>query len=160
MTNNTIVDKLARTIERKELNNGIEPLPFVYADLDTQNILLDNIGAPFAAAAPLNSGAVTDEHGRYHERATFEIYFGDLMAQALPDYAARENERIIDICKRRAYKWLAELKPASGLRLVSVNSAQRAYMQFDAITTGYLVNVTLEEVEGYGACENLAQSCV
>ena len=158
MTTNTIIDKLARTIERKELNDGVNNLPFIYADLDTQNILIDNTGVPFAAAAPLSSGMVTDEHGFYHERATFEVFFGDLMAQSLPDYNARENERIIDTCKRRAFAWLASLLPANELRLVSINSATRTYMQFDAIVTGYLVNVTIEEVQGYGRCENFAQN--
>ena len=153
MKNNTIVDKLARTLERQELGKGgITPLPFVYADLDTQNIVLDNVGAPFAAVAPVSSSTVIDDHGRYHEQATFEVYFGDLMCQSLPDYNARENERIIDECKQRALKWLAGLLPTKELRLESVNSAQRAYMQFDAITTGFLLNVTLYEVEGYGKC--------
>lgn len=150
---NTIVDKLALSIERKELGKGgISPLPFVYADLDTQNILLDNIGAPFAACAPLASGMVEAEHGGYRERATFEIYFGDMMCQSLPDYNARENERIIDECKQRAFKWLASLQANKDIRLIQVNSASRSYMQFDAITTGYLVNVTIEERHTYGMC--------
>lgn len=159
MRENTIVDKLARTIERKELNNGIVPLPFIYADLDTQNILIDHTGVPFAACAPLGTSMVADEHGLWHERATFEVFFGDLMEQSLADYDAVENERKIDDCKRRAFKWLSDLSPADELRLISVNSATRAYMQFDAITTGYLVNVTLEEVAGYGKCENFARNC-
>lgn len=150
----TIVDKLAATITAA--NIGVRediPLPFVYADLDTQNILLDNVGAPFAACAPLASGAVADEHNRFHEQATFEVFFGDLMEQALPDYNARTNEQIIDTCKRRAFKWLASITPASGLRVAQVNSVSRAYMQFDAIVTGFMVNVTLEEVDGYGFCD-------
>lgn len=154
MRSNTIVDKLARTIERAELNGGRTPLPFLYADLDTQNILIDHITPPFAAAATLSSGTVQDEHGNYHERATFEVLFGDVMTEPLSDYDARENERILDDCKRRAFKWLADLQPANEIRLVSVNSAQRVYLQFDAIVTGFMLNVTIEEVEGYGRCEN------
>ena len=156
MKDNTIVDKLARTIERKELNNGIVPLPFIYADIDMQNVLIDNTGAPFAAAAPVTTTAVQDEHGFYHERATFEIYFGDVMTQALPDYDARENERILDMCKQRAFKWLSMLYPADELKLVTVNSMRRTYLKFDAITTGYLLSVTLEERQGYGKCDNLS----
>lgn len=152
--NDTIVDKLARTIERPELGKGgITKLPFVYADLDTQNIIIDSVGVPFAAAAPLASGSVVDDHGRYHEQATFEVFFGDKMTQSMPDYCARENEHIIDTCKRRAFAWLASLKGNKDLRLVSVNSAQRAYMQFDAIVTGYLISVTIEETQGYGLCD-------
>lgn len=156
MTDNTIVDKLKRTLNRKELNDGENKLPFVYADVDTQNIIIDNTGVPFAAVAPLASGAITDEHGRYHERATFEVFFGDKMEQSLPDYDAEANERIIDQCKRRAMVWLASLTPANELRLVSINSAQRAYLRFDAIVTGYLVSVTLDEVSSYGRCDEFA----
>ena len=156
MKDNTIVDKLARTIERPELNNGVKALPFIYADIDMQNVLLDKTGAPFAAAAPVTTTAVSDEHGVYHERATFEIYFGDLMQQSLPDYNARENERILDMCKRRAFKWLASFRPSNELRLISINSMRRTYLQFDAITTGYLISVTLEEVQGYGRCDDLS----
>lgn len=153
MRDNTIVDKIARSIERRELGKGgIKPLPFVYADLDTQNIIVDRLEPPFAACAPLASGTVIDEHGRYHEQATFEVLFGDLMCQSLPDYDARENERIIDECKARALKWLASLQSNKELRLVSVNSATRTYMQFDALVTGFLLNVTLYEVDGYGVC--------
>ena len=153
MKDNTIIDKLARTIERDELGKGgITPLPFVYADLDTQNILLDNVGAPFAACAPLSSGMVEADHGRFRERATFEVFFGDLMCQPLSDYSARENERIIDECKQRACRWLAILATSNELRLVSINSAQRSYMQFDAIVTGFLLNVTIDEMQSYGNC--------
>ena len=156
MKDNTIIDKLARTIERVELGKGgVTPLPFIYADLDTQNIIIDNVGVPFAAVAPLESGLAEDVHNRFHERATFEIFFGDLMCQSLPDYDARENERIIDECKRRAYKWLASLRPTKELQLVSINSARRAYLQFDSLVTGYLLNVTIDEVEGYGSCDEL-----
>ena len=156
MRDNTIIDKLARTIERVELGkDGVTPLPFIYADLDTQNILIDNTGVPFAACAPLDSGMVQDEHNQYHERATFEVFFGDLMAQSLPDYNAKENERIIDECKMRAYKWLAGLTPAGEIRLISVNSARRTYLQFDSIVTGYLLNITIEETTGYGKCTQI-----
>lgn len=153
MKTNTIVDKLARTIERVELGKGgIKKLPFVYADLDTQNILIDNIEPPFAACAPLSSGVVSGEHGRYYEQATFEVFFGDLMCQSSSDYNARENERIIDECKQRALAWLASLNGNKELELISINNVRRTYMQFDAIVTGYMLSVTLQEKEGYGLC--------
>ena len=152
--NSTIVDKIALTIRDAQIGKDDQtPLPFIYADLDTQNILLDNVGVPFAACAPLSSGMVSDTHNRFHERATFEVFFGDLMEQDLADYDAVANEHIIDTCKRRAFKWLASIRPASGVQLISINSAQRAYLQFDSIVTGYLVNVTLEEMDGLGLCD-------
>ena len=152
MRTNTIIDKLARTIEREELGRDGRKLPFLYADIDTQNILVDRVQPPFAAAAPLASGTAVDERNRYHERATFEVFFGDVMAQSLPDYDAKENERIIDECKVRAFAWLASLHGNRELRLMSVNSAQRMYLRFDAIVTGYMLNVTIEELEGYDTC--------
>ena len=151
MRDNTIIDKIARTIERKELGKGgVEPLPFIYADADVQNILLDNIKPPFAACVPLASGMVTDDHGNYHEQATFAVLFGDLMRDPTPDYNARENERIIDECKQRAFRWLHDLVPSNELELVSVNGAERAYLERDSIITGFVVNVTIKELQGYG----------
>lgn len=151
MRDNTIIDKIARTIERKELGKGgVEPLPFIYADADVQNILLDNITPPFAACVPLASGMVTDDHGNYHEQATFAVLFGDLMCDPTPDYNARENERIIDECKQRAFRWLHDLVPSDELELVSVNGAERAYLERDSIVTGFVVNVTIKELQGYG----------
>ena len=151
MRDNTIIDKIARTIERKELGKGgVTPLPFIYADLEIQNLLLDNINPPFAACVPLASGMVTDDHGNYHEQATFAVLFGDLMCDTTPDYNARENERIIDECKQRAFRWLHDLVPSNELELVSVNGAERAYLERDSIITGYVVNVTIKELQGYG----------
>lgn len=155
MRDNTIIDKLARTIARKELNDGINALPFVYADADIQNIVLDTIQPPFAAIIPLSSGLVETEHGQYNERATIAVWFGDVMCQPMTDYDAVENERIIDGCKHRAFLWLASLapSPASELRLVSVNAAERAYLERDSCFTGYIVSVTIDELESVGQCQ-------
>lgn len=154
MRNNTIIDKLARTIERKELGKGgVKPLPFVYADLDVQNIELDHVEMPCAACTLLTSGTVTDEHGNYYEQATFAVLFCDLMCESMPDFNARENERIIDVCKQRAFKWLAGLVPGDELQLVSVNGMERAYLERDAVVTGVALSVTVREVQGYGRCE-------
>ena len=151
---NTIIDKIARTLERNELGKGgIEPLPFIYADREIQNIVLDHINPPFAAAVPLTSGTTIDERGNYHDQVTLAVFFGDVMCQPSPDYDARANERIIDDCKRRAFKWLASLQGNNEIELISVNGAERWYLENDAITTGYVVNVTIKEVEGYGKCD-------
>lgn len=155
MISNTIVDKLARTIERNEFGKGgLHPLPFVYADIDMQNVAIDNIEPPFAAAAPLSSSIVASSHGNYREEATFEVFFGDVMRTPFADYNARENERIIDECKQRAFQWLAFLQQRQNeLQLVNVNSMQRVVLQFDAICTGVIVSVTLLENEMYGLCD-------
>lgn len=152
MKTNTIIDKLARTIERVELGKGGEPLPFVYAEDGLRNIILDQLQPPFAACVPIESGVVNDERGQFHERLTLSVVFGDTMCQSVPEYDARENERIIDECKRRAFKWLALLTPTKELRLISVNGSLRVYMEEDAYITGFAVNVTLEEIESVGKC--------
>ena len=153
MRENTIIDKLARTLERKEFGKGgIEVLPFVYADKGMQNVIFDNIQPPFAACVPITSGTVSDMRNTYHERITIAVWFGDRMCGVFPDYDAKENERIIDECKQRAYKWLASLNNNSELELVSVNGSDRFYLEGDACMTGYVVNVTLEELQGYGIC--------
>ena len=154
MRDNTIIDKIARTIERKELGKGgIKKLPFLYADSDIQNILRDQVEPPFAAAVPLTSGVVTDERGMYHDQVTLALLFGDAMCEANPEYNARENERIIDDCKQRAFKWLAGLVPTNEIELVSINGAERVYLENDAFVTGYMLNVTLKETQGYGVCQ-------
>lgn len=154
MKNNTIIDKIARTIERRELGKGgVTPLPFIYADRDIQNIVLDQVQPPFAAAVPLTSGMAQDERGNYHDQVTLALFFGDIMCQSMGDYDARENERIIDDCKRRAFMWLASLQNNREITLESVNGAERWYLENDVVTTGYVVNVTLREVDGYGKCD-------
>ena len=154
MKTNTIVDKLARTIERVELGKGgIKKLPFIYADIDMQNVLVDDIEPPFAAATPIDSAVVMDAHNRWQEQATFELFFGDLMTHPMADYCARENERIVDECKQRAFQWLATLAGNAELQLVSVNSMRHVVLEFDSVATGVLLNVTLKELASVGVCD-------
>jgi len=154
MRDNTIIDKIARTIERPELGKGgIEVLPFIYATLDSQNIILDQIAPPFCACAPLESSAVTDEHGNYHDQVTFALLFGDLMCEPIGDFDAVANERIIDECKQRAFMWLASLQNNREIELVSINNAAREYLLDDSVVTGYSLNVTIKEIQGYGKCK-------
>ena len=153
MRDNTIIDKISRTIERVELGKGgVTPLPFVYADKDIQNFVLDNIEPPFAAAVPLTSGTAQDKFGLYHDQVTLAVFFGDIMCEPSGDYDARANERIIDECKQRAFQWLAGIVPTDEVELISVNGAERWYLDGDQIATGYVLNVTLQEVQGYGKC--------
>lgn len=153
MTDNTIIDKIARTITRPELGKGgVTPLPFVYATLDAQNIVLDNVKPPFCAAVPLESSTVQDERGSYHDQVTIALFFGDYMEQAEPEFCAIENERIIDECKRRALIWLSTLDNNAEIQLVTINGAAREYLRNDSVLTGYTLNVTIKEIQGYGRC--------
>jgi hypothetical protein len=49
--------------------------------------------------------------------------------------------------------WLASLQNNNEIELISVNGAERWYLQNDVVATGYVVNVTIKEVEGYGKCD-------
>lgn len=152
----TIIDKLADTIAALPLEKGQKhPMPFVYEDTDVQNIMFDQIEPPLVACVPITSAAITDERNNYHERITLALWFADKMCEASPDYDARKNEQIIDRCKRRAFKWCASMFPKNELELVSVNGSDRAYLEGDAMLTGYILNVTLEEVAGTGKCTQL-----
>lgn len=154
MRDNTIIDKISRTININELGKGgVTPLPFVYETLEAQNIILDNLEPPFCAAAPLESGAVVDERGNYHDQVTIALLFGDIMCTQSGDFCAVENERVIDECKQRALKWLATLQGNTEIELVSVNAVAREYLNDDSIVTGYSLNVTIREVQGYGRCD-------
>ena len=149
----TIIDKLADTIAALPLESGQKhSMPFVYEDADVQNIVFDQIEPPLVACVPITSAAIQDERGEYHERITLALWFADRMCEATPDYDARKNEHIIDKCKRRAFKWCASMFPKKELELVSINGSERAYLQDDAMLTGYMLNVTLEEVAGIGKC--------
>lgn len=152
----TIIDKLADTIAALPLEKGQKhKMPFVYEGADVQNMVFDNVKTPLVACVPITSAAVTDERGNYHERITLALWFADKMCEGVPDYDAMKNERVIDRCKRRAFKWCASLFPKKELELVSVNGGDRAYLESDAMLTGYMINVTLEEVAGVGKCSEI-----
>ncbi len=150
----TIVDKIAKSVEAIETEQGCgRHMPFIYDDEDMQNIRFDMVQAPLVAAVPIESAAVEDAGGVIRERLTIAIWFADAMVQATAgDFDARLNEHVIDACKKRAFRWAASLSPAKDLRLVSINGSIRAYLRHDSYLTGYMLNVTLEEVDGISRC--------
>lgn len=152
----TIIDKLAETIKALPLDPDCthKHLPFVYADEDIQNIVFDDIQPPFVACIPIQSGIVQDDNGILRERVTMALWFADLMdAGTAGDYDAVANERIIHKCKVNALRWGAMMSiPQSGLKLVSINGSIRAYLKNDAYLTGYMLNVTLEDMDGISRC--------
>lgn len=152
----TIIDKLADTLQRIELGVGGEPLRFVYADEGLQNVELEQGAMPFAAVVPITSSAIVGDDGNYHERLTVAVFFGDLMIETSGDYNGIENERIIDVCKKRAFLWLTSLHTPMNreeLQLVAVTSAERGYLRYDGNYTGFAVVVTVEEISGVGMCD-------
>lgn len=150
----TIIDKLKNTIEALPTEQGsVARMPFIYADDNIQNILFDRIEPPLVACVPIESAAVQDAGGIIRERLTLAIWFADRMANGTAgDYDAVANEVIIDQCKKRAFRWAASLCPAKELRLISLNGSMRAYLQKDAYLTGYMLNVTIEELDGISRC--------
>lgn len=151
----TIIDKLKTSVEALEIDKGCgKYLPFYYDDEEIQNIRFDNTATPLAACVPIESAMVQDAGQMFHERLTLAIWFADkMMYNSAGDYDALLNERIIDKCKRRAFRWAASLSPTKEIRLVSVNGSMRAYLERDAYLTGYMINVTIEEVSGIRMCD-------
>ncbi len=139
----------------EKLRNSIETatgLPFLYhAAGDLEVLLSQQPTLPVVYAFLIESGAVADVNGLFHERATLAVMFANTTEF---DFNSAENEAIIDGMKRQAFGWLSHLRryDYGTLDLVGVNSTQRLYDTTAAILTGFAVNVTLQEVEAHG-CE-------
>lgn len=139
----TIIDKIKASVEAVEL-------PFEYASAEGLNIALDNAEFPCALMLLLQSGAVADENGRYHERITFVISFSELTDF---DADSLENEVIIDRCKQRAFEWLTLLRSNTDFKDLTINSTARDYLEYDVIITGYSLNISITEAVGFGVCD-------
>lgn len=140
----TIIEKLKNSIE------SATGLQFHYDDRDTLNEILDNAEFPCVVSHLVEQGAIADTIGVYHERLTMEVWFEDLSDV---DIDGLGNEEIIDRMKRAALKWLTAFRTNEDLRLVSINSTSRHYIERDVMTTGYAVTFTIEEVDGIGSCD-------
>lgn len=142
----TIVAKIKKTIEEAT------GLPFLYHAAGDLELLLAQVPSlPVAYTFLLDTSAVADVNGIFHERATLAVVFA---SETAFDFNSLENEQLIDEMKRTAYKWITSIRRRyyDVLDVVAVNSAQRLYDTTAAVLTGYAVNITLQEVEGSG-CE-------
>lgn len=140
----TIIDKIKTSIE----DTGV---PFVYhngGEIDA--ILMRQKTFPVAFCYLINQGAIEDVNGMFHERLTFAVFFADLTEF---DFDSLDNELIINKCKRKALQWLSSLRLSGDLNLTNVNGTQRVYDVTASVLTGFAVNVTIEEVAGYGSCQ-------
>lgn len=141
----TIIEKIKRSVE------AATGLPFLYHAAGEINELIARAESlPVAFAFLLDSGTIDDVNGRYRERVTLAVMFAD---KSQFDFNAIENEQIIDRMKIKAYKWLQSLRLSNDLNIVSINQTQRLYDATTDILTGYAVNITLEDIDGYGACD-------
>lgn len=140
----TIIDKIKKSVE------DATSLNFLYHAQGEINEMISRAESlPCAFAFLLDSGTVEDTNGMFHERVTFAVIFAD---KTQFDFNALENEEIIDRMKVRAFRWLQSLRLSDDLQLVSINNTQRLYDTTTDILTGYAVNVTLQELKGYGVC--------
>lgn len=141
----TIIEKIKRSVE------AATGLHFLYHAAGEINELIARAGElPVAFAFLLDNGTIEDVNGMYHERVTFAVMFAD---KTEFDFNALENEQIIDRMKIKAYRWLQSLRTSNELNVIAINSTQRLYDATTDILTGYAVNITLEDTDGYGACD-------
>ena len=141
----TIIEKIKQSVE------GATGMPFLYHAAGELNELLARCKElPVAYSFLIDSGTIDDVNGRYHERVTLAVMFCD---KTDFDFNALENEQIIDRMKVKAYKWISALRTSADLKIVSINSTQRLYDNTTEVLTGYAVNITIEDVRGYGLCD-------
>lgn len=104
---------------------------------------------PIALCYLLGSGSTDITAGVARERVNIGVFFS---LKTNFDFDAIENERLLDVCKQYAQRWLLSLNGDVWLRLVSLNSTERVYDTTTDILTAYAVNVTLEQVQGQTLC--------
>lgn len=104
---------------------------------------------PVALCYLLGSGSTDITAGVARERVNIGVFFS---LKTNFDFDAIENERLLDVCKKYAQRWLLSLNDDVFVRLVSLNSTERVYDTTTDILTAYAVNVTLEQVQGQTLC--------
>lgn len=140
----TIPDKIKQSVK------AATGLKCYYQSEEELNRIFDNADFPCAFFVLLRGQQLNTDNGNYRERLQVAMFFADTTDF---DATAEANERIIDKQKRHAYKWLYSLQTDKTFRLVSVNSSERVYSEYDVMVTGYAINVTIEELQGVTACE-------
>lgn len=145
----SIISKIKKTVE-SVIGNG----RFYYNDGEGLNIELDNATYPCAFAQLVDAGALTDSLGQFHERIGIGVFFANTADIELEPL---KNEDILTDLKKSALTWLATVSQSSELRLTEVRSTDRVYIksdgEYDVRLTAFVVYVTIEEIEGFGACQ-------
>lgn len=136
----TIIDKI------KESISVATDLPVYYQSAEQLNRIADNATYPCAYFFLLTTQGISTDSMSLRERVNIAVFFVDLTEF---DFDAMQNEAIIDECKQKAMRWVSMLSRDPYLRLTDLGASERIYDNFDAQLTGYAVNVTLEELEGY-----------
>lgn len=143
----TIIEAIKRSVERLGCT-------FLYHADGELNELVARESAfdsdvPVVLCYLLGSGSTDITAGVARERVNVGLFFSKKTEY---DFNAIENERIIDVCKQYAQRWLLSLNDDVYIRLVSSNSTERVYDTTTDILTAYAVNVTLEQVQGQTLC--------
>ena len=143
----SIIDKIKESVEAL----GIA---FKYGSGDDINDVIsghDFDGGRLCYCTLITTGTATlDVSGRWHDQVQVGLFVVD---KTDFDPCTFENEDIIDDCKKDVFRWLLSIRTSPTLKMLSVNNSQRVYDEFDDIVTGYGVQVTLEEKQGFGACD-------
>lgn len=117
----------------------------LYQSPEQLNRIADNADFPCAMFFLLSNGQLSEGLNNIRERVTVAMFFVD---KTEFDFAALENERIIERCKGRAARWIRSLVGSHDLRLVNIEGTERVYDYFDVQLTGWAVRLTLEELHG------------
>lgn len=126
-------------------------LPLIYQSEEMVNVKLDSTPLPCGWWYCLTDGQIVAEgaSGKICERVQCRIYIGDLNEY---DYNGLEAEEIISDCKNRLFNFIAELRKNQELTLNSVNTSRRFYLEKDVIVSGYMVDITITEINGFCQC--------
>lgn len=144
----SIIEKIKASVE-SIIGDG----RFYYNDGNGLNVELDDANYPCAFAQLIEAGTLADNFGQYHERVSVGIYFADV---ADIDMQPMPNEDILTGLKSSALIWLSSLRENDELNLIEVRNTDRVYIKsdrFDVRLTAFVLNVTLEEVKGFGVCD-------
>lgn len=133
------VEKIIKSVETAT------GLKCYYQSAEEINRIFDYADHPSAHFFLIDSAGVQMSAGNIRERVQVAIFFCDLTEF---DFNSIENEKIIEQCKERAFRWLDSLSRSPLLRLVSVTNSTRVYNAYDSILTGFALNCTLEELKG------------
>ena len=150
----SIIDKIKESVEAVIGVNR-----FYYNDGDGLNIDLDNANYPCAFAQLIEAGTLQDKFGNFHERVAVGVFFANTTDIDMEPIA---NEKILTGLKKQALTWLATLNTNDEIQLAEVRGTDRVYIKssdYDVRLTAFVVNVTLEEIQGYGACDITPCDC-
>ena len=143
----SIIDKIKESVEALGL-------AFEYGSLDNINELVsshDFDGGRLCYCTLITTGTATqDAGGVWHDSVQVGLFVVDKTEY---DPCSLENENIITGCKNDVYRWLLSVRNGCKIKVQTVTGSQRVYDEFDDIVTGYGVQVTVEEKDGFGPCD-------